>query len=189
MAVLIRPARRRLAAVLLAAGLAFAAARPAAAETAPSREYQIKAAFLYNFARFVEWPPAAFAGPDAPLQLGILGEDPFGPALDDLARSETVQHRRLVVRRSRRAEDLRGCQLVFVSRSELAADILPGLGGSPILTVGDAEGFARQGGMIDFYLDANRVRFEINSEAARRGGLRISSQLLSLGRLVEGSGR
>jgi len=151
-----------------------------------SKEYQLKAAFLFNFAQFVQWPATAFAGSDAPFCIGILGEDPFGDVLEDTVQGETINHHKLVVHRSRRSEDLMDCQLVFVCKSEAGrvGDILSQLDSKPILTVGDMDGFSGSGGAIDFYLQGNKVRFEINPGAAQRNGLRISSQLLSLGKIV-----
>jgi YfiR/HmsC-like len=174
--------RARAAAVAFALG-AVPAHSPAAA---PTREYEIKAAFLYNFTRFVAWPARAFSGPDAPLAIGVLGDDPFGPALEATIRGEVVRRHPLVVRRSGRIGDLVGCQLIFVSRSESGrlGPIFAALDHRPALTVSDIAGFASRGGVICFYLKGDRVRFMINPAAADRAGLKISSQLLSLGTIV-----
>lgn len=157
------------------------------AQTAASREYQIKAAFLLNFAQFVEWPTNTPASTNQAFYIGILGEDPFGQALEQTVQGETIHNRRLVIQRSQRLENLKDCQLIFVSRSEKGrvGEILSRLDNRDILTVSDIDGFARRGGIINFYLEGNRVRFEINPASARRGGLKISSQLLSLGKIVE----
>jgi hypothetical protein len=159
------------------------------AQTAASREYQIKAAFLLNFAQFVEWPPARFASAEQPFSIGILGDDPFGPALEQTVQGETIHNHRLVIQRSPTIESLKDCQLIFVSRSEKGrvADILSKLDDRDILTVSEIEGFARRGGIINFYLEGNKVRFEINPVSAQRDGLKISSQLLSLGKIVKPS--
>lgn len=156
------------------------------AETQRSREYQVKAVFLFNFAQFVEWPESAFSSADAPLCFCVLGDDPFGADLDDTVRGETIHTRELTVRRSDKAGELKGCQLLFISRSERGrlAGILAELEGSPVLTVSEVEEFGRRGGMINFYLEDNRVRFEVNPQAAAREGLKISSELLSLGKIV-----
>jgi len=150
------------------------------------KEYQIKAAFLFNFAQFVEWPPASFADANAPICIGVLGDDPFGPVLEQTVQGETINHRKLIIQRSQRVEDLKGCHLVFISKSEKSrlTDIFDGLGSASILTVSETENFARRGGIINFYLEGNKVRFEINSDAAQRKGIKISSQLLKLGKLV-----
>jgi hypothetical protein len=157
---------------------------PAQAET---REYQIKAAFLVNFMQFVTWPPAAFTNADAPFCIGVLGDDPFGAALDQAVRGETVHHHKVVVQRTQRVEDCKDCQMIFVSRSEEKnlAVILPSLNSGPILTVGETRDFARRGGVINFFLEGNKVRFEINPTVAQRGKLKISAQLLNLGKIVE----
>ena len=151
-----------------------------------SKEYQIKAAFLFNFAQFVEWPSAAFADSQTPISIGVLGDDPFGAVLDQTVQGETIHSRKLVVQRSRRLEDLKGCHLLFISKSEKSrvGDILSGLGSSSVLTVSETESFARRGGIINFYLDGNKVRFEINAQAAQQKGIKISSQLLKLGKAV-----
>jgi hypothetical protein len=174
--------------LLCLAACALALAPPeAAAQPAVSKEYQVKAAFLFNFVQFVEWPAAAFTNSAAPICIGVLGDDPFGPALDETVRGETVRNRKLVVERSRRLEDLKDCQLIFISKSETERipGILDELGPTPVLTVSETPGFAQRGGIINLYLAGNKVRFEINAAAARRKGLRISSELLSLGRIIQ----
>ena len=174
------------AALVAAAGLAGATARADRTDSATIKEYQLKAAFLFNFVQFVEWPPEAFAGPDAPVRIGVLGDDPFGPLLEQLVQGETVRGRKLTVERPKRSDDLKKFQVLFVCPSEKGQfdQILAGLRGSPVLTVSEVEGFALRGGVINFYLQGNKVRFEINPDAAQRGGLRVSAQLLSLGRIV-----
>ena len=151
-----------------------------------SREYQVKAAFLLNLARFVKWPPVAGADAGAPIVIGVLGEDPFGAVLEQTVQGETVQDRRLTIRRSNKVADLKDCELVFVSRSERArlGDVLAELEGARSVTVGEVDGFARRGGVIGFFVERDKVRFEINVDVARKKGLKISSQLLKLGRIV-----
>jgi hypothetical protein len=168
--------------------LSLLAAVPGTAR-AQSKEYQVKAAFLLNFAEFIQWPPGAFLADDAPLCIGVLGDDPFGAALEETVRDEKIQNHKLTVRHARRAQDLADCQMIFVCKSEHhIPDILSKLDSHPVVIVGDAEGFARRGGTIGFYLDQNKVRFEINAQAARQNGLKISSQLLALGKIVDSSG-
>jgi len=152
------------------------------AETGTSKEYKIKATYLYNFVNFVEWPPTAFAEAGAPLCIGILGRDDFGSFLDQLVQDETVKGHRLVIKRSKTVEDLKTCHILFISKSEnpRLTQILANLGEASILTVGETAGFAENGGSINFFLRENRVLIEINPMAARRRGLKISSQLLSL---------
>jgi hypothetical protein len=153
---------------------------------AQSKEYQIKAAFLFNFTQFVQWPATAFSEPGAPFCIGILGDDPFGAALEETIRGETIDHHKLLVRRSQRFEDLEDCQLIFICKSEEGrlTDIFSKLDSKPILTVSEIDSFTENGGAIDFYLQGNKVRFKINPGSAQRGGLKISSQLLSLGKIV-----
>jgi hypothetical protein len=166
----------------LTAGALALAPQEAPAQLAVSKEYQVKAAFLFNFAQFVEWPSTAFTDSGTPICIGILGEDPFGTALDETVRGEIIQNRKLIVQRSRRVKDLRDCHLVFISKSETArvAGILADLDPAPVLTVSEMEGFAQHGGIINLYLAGNKVRFEINPDAARRKGLKMSSELLKL---------
>jgi hypothetical protein len=152
-----------------------------------SKEYQLKAAFLFNFAQFVKWPPNSFTNTDAPFCIGILGDDPFGSVLDETVQGETISNHRLTVVRSQRIEDLKDCQMIFVSRSEEGhvGEILSQIDSRPILTVSEVASFAQNGGDIDFYLSDGKVRFEINPQSALRCGLKISSQLLSLGKIVK----
>jgi uncharacterized protein DUF4154 len=148
-------------------------------------EYQVKAAFLYNFAKFVEWPAGA-AGPTAPIVICVIGHDPFGAVLDQTVQSKTINGRPLAVKRPADPAGLRSCRILFVGSSE--GDQLPGLlkmaERAGILTVGDMDGFPRMGGMIGFVLEDNKVRFEVNVDAVERARIRISSQLLQLARVV-----
>ena len=157
------------------------------AQASATKEYQVKAAFLYNFAQFVEWPSNTFANAEAAFGIGILGDDPFGKALDETVRGESIQNHRLIIQRSQRIEDLQACQIIFISKSEKGrvAEILSKLGARKILTVSELQGFASRGGVINFYLEGNKVRFEINPATAQREGLKISSQLLNLGKIIE----
>ncbi|HEX2711650.1 MAG TPA: YfiR family protein [Candidatus Acidoferrales bacterium] len=175
-----------LALILVAAGAGAGSVLRAWAQSEPPPEYQIKAAFLYNFAKFVEWPADAFADPHAPLVLGIVGEDPFGSVLDKLVLDKTVNGRGLLIKRLKHGPDLRNCHILFVSSSERkrVAQILESLQGASVLTVGETQRFAQSGGVIDFILEENKVRFEINSDAAARARLNISSKLLALARIV-----
>lgn len=154
---------------------------------AQSKEYQIKAAFLFNFAQFVEWPPAAFADTNAPFCIGVLGNDPFGAALDETVQGEAIGSHSLTIRRSSQVDDLKNCQMIFISKSERKhlTEILSALDSRPILTVSEIEDFDQSGGIINFYLEGTKVRFEINPITAQDDGLKISSQLLSLGKIVQ----
>lgn len=179
-----RLARTSLVVLAVACCLLTATSRPMRARALT--EYQIKAAFLFNFARFVEWPAGTFPDADTPLTIGVLGEDPFGAILDRTIEGESVRDRRLVVLRSHDVEDLKRCHLLFVSRSEQArlGVILRELSTSPVLTVSEIEDFTGRGGIVAFYLDRKRVRFAVNPTSARRCGLKLSSQLLRLGRIT-----
>ena len=175
-----------LSALFIWAGLLASGGLEMRAQPSASKEYQLKAAFLYNFAQFVQWPEAAFPEASTPISIGVLGDDPFGVALDRVVQGESINNRKLIIKRSRQLDDLQSCHLLFISKSEKGrlAQILASLEARSILTVGETEQFAKRGGVINFFFDENRIRFEINTDAARRKGLKISSQLLSLGRIV-----
>jgi len=157
---------------------------------APSPEHQIKAAFMYNFARFVQWPAGAFGQPQAPMILCVLGEDAFGTAFDTIDRKAAQGHE-LQVRRHIRPEDVRSCHILFVAESERArlGSIFREVSGASILTVSDIDHFAEVGGVIGFYDLDNKVQFSINPEQAHDAMLQINSQLLKLARIVGRSAR
>jgi hypothetical protein len=152
----------------------------------PPGEYEVKTAFIFNFIKFVEWP-AASLGPGNTINLCILGSLPGGAALNGLD-GQGVAGKRLAVRHAVSAEDLHGCQAVFIAGSEERGlhRILGALAGANVLTIGDTDGFARDGVIINFYLERKKVRFEINIEAAQRAGLKLSSQLIRLAGAVYG---
>jgi hypothetical protein len=156
----------------------------AAAQSAS--EYQVKAAFLFNFAKFVEWPAEAFSTPDAPLQVCVLGQDPFGGDFEQMIEDKTVSGHRLEIAHPEGVPQARACQVLFIASSEKqkAREILRGLAGVSVLTVGDTSGFAKMGGVINFVLDENRVRFEINVKAAERAHLKLSARLLTVAKLI-----
>jgi hypothetical protein len=158
------------------------------AQSAPAGEYQVKAAFLYNFAKFVEWPPGSFVGGAAPLRICVFGQDPFGEELHNIANNKVINGRKLVVDQVADLAAARSCHILFITSSKKAEmkQIVESLRGADVLTVGDTKGFARMGGMINFVLEDNRVRFEVNQTAAEQTGLRISSKLLSVAVLVIG---
>jgi hypothetical protein len=151
-----------------------------------SREYAVKAAFLYNFAKFVDWPPESFKNETAPLVLGIVGIDPFGSLLETL-KDKTVKGRKLVVRRLSRLENFEDCQILFISGSEKGAlrPILATVKNHPILTVSDIDRFAPQGGMIGLVAVDNTINFEINLDTVQRSKLKVSSQLLKLAKIIQ----
>lgn len=182
--------RRLLGALAVAlSSLALVGASPR--QSAPPDEYAVKAAFLYNFAKFVEWPQSAFPELQAPLALCVLGADPFGRELDRAVRGKTAQGRPVVVRRLAGPEVSDLCHVLFVASSERErfAEVLGGVAGRSVLTVGEEDDFARAGGMISFVVRDARVRFAIDLDAAERAGLKLSSRLLDLAELKVGGTR
>lgn len=152
----------------------------------PPGEYEVKAAFLYNFARFVEWPEAVCGGREAPVVIGVVGQDPFGESLAEMVRAQTARGRRIEIRHFRPEEEFETCHIVFLSGS-VARDletILARLRGRPVLTVGDQAGFIELGGTIGFALVDHSVRFDINLGAATSAELKISAKLLAVARTV-----
>lgn len=159
---------------------------PAAAQVS---EYAVKAAFVYRFSEFVEWPPSSFKSGDSPITICVLGENPFGTSLQQMTSGKVFAGRHFAVKQLQDAALApAACQLLFISRSEKARlrSVLTALGKAPVLTVGDTGGFAERGVMINLFLERGKVRFEINARAAERAGLQISSKLLSLAKLVSG---
>jgi len=156
------------------------------AQSREASEYQIKAAFLYNFARFVLWPADPARNLNDPFTICIVGRDPFGTALDEVVQGKTISGHRLVIRRWKPEQNWKGCQIAFISSSEGKdlPTILQSLKQTSVLTVGETEGFAQLGGMINFVIEQEGVHFEVNVEAAERAGLKISSKLLNLAKIV-----
>jgi hypothetical protein len=150
-------------------------------------EYQVKAAFLYNFAVFVEWSSTAFKTDKDPMQICVLGVDPFGRSLVDLLKGKTVSGRPIAVTDIADSNRASACHIVFVSSSESkrARTILKGLPATGVLTVGETDGFASEGGMVNFTREDGRLRFEINPAVAVDARLRISSRVLQLARIVK----
>jgi hypothetical protein len=152
------------------------------AATEGASEYEVKAAFLFNFSKFVEWPGAAFAGASDPITICILGENPFGNLLKDAVRDKKVNGRQMAVQQAQSVSATAGCQIVFIASSEEGRldEILSGLASHPVLTVSDTALVADRGAIIGLTLNEKRVRFEVNMAAARRAGLRLGSQLLKV---------
>jgi hypothetical protein len=146
---------------------------------AVSEEYRVKAAYLYNFAKYVEWPADAGAGP---LTICVAGRNPFGTVLEDLVRDETIEGRRIQTRVILEPES--GCHLLFVPEGAATRVYLRGDSGMGTLTVGESNTFIEQGGIANFYIERGNVRFEINPMAADRSGVRISARLLQLARIT-----
>jgi hypothetical protein len=149
-------------------------------------ERDIKAALLVKVAQFVEWPSDAFGGADAPLTMAILGQDPFGEKLEESLRGVLVAGRPVRLTRCRTVAESAGCHVLFVAAANPAgmAEVLKQVAGKPVLTVGDAAGFASDGGMVNFIKDEGRVRLEVNVAAARKAGLRLSAKLVQVARVV-----
>ncbi len=153
-------------------------------------EYQVKAAFLYSFAKFVEWPSDAAGRDRDTFVICILGEDPFDGTLDQLLRGKTAEGKKIAVRRVARTEDVGHSEILFISDSEKERlpRILKGLEGAATLTVGEMDHFAERGGVVRFRMERNRVRLEINVANAEQARLKISSELLKLARIVPTNG-
>ncbi|MBA4149325.1 MAG: YfiR family protein [Verrucomicrobia bacterium] len=155
-----------------------------AGEAETLSRYHVKAAFLYNFLKFVDWPPQTLPQ-NSPYVVGVLGEDPFGAVLDSTMQGKVINGRRIIVVRVTE-QNMQQCHLLFICSSERRRyrEIHAKLQFAPVLTVGETEEFAENGGAIEFYMEGNKVRFEINPEAAKRSNLRIDATLLDLARIV-----
>jgi len=177
-------------AVLLLAAYPPMASRPIFAGQSPT-EYQVKAAYLFNFLKFVEWPEDQAADPHGKWVIGFVGESPIGTELAQLVEGKNVLGRDLQVRRLQAADNLRGCNILFISESEKKRlpSILAALRGSSVLTVADMDNFIGSGGMVQFVVEDARVRVAIDVAATGRARLKISSKLLSLARVVAGTDR
>jgi len=167
--------------------LALLSASTLGAEEPQPSEYQLKAVFLYNFAKFVEWPAEAFPRTNAPFIIGVLGQSPLGEELERTVRNKTLNGHPFVIKYLKGISDMSGCHVLFVSPSERRrmSEILRIASQGSILTVSETDRFLQSGGMIRFFMEGNKVRFDINDEAAKSANLRISSKLLSVARRVE----
>jgi hypothetical protein len=187
----IRRNRARVAGLLVCLLSACPAYSQSASQASESPvEYQVKAAFLLNFTKFIDWPPASFASVDSPITICILGKDPFGPVLDEIVQGETVNARKVMVQRITQPPvtqptGSKTCHVVFVGEPDKdIAKTLSGLGPG-VLTVGQGDRFLRDGGMVALVVDNRRVRFDINQTAATGAGLSLSARLLNVARAVE----
>jgi len=155
--------------------------QPLQAQTTPvSNEYRVKAVFLYNFTQFVEWPATSFSSANAPFVIGILGDDPFGASIDETVANEKIGGHQLVVQRFRDVKDVKNCQILFINYAdaERVKENLLLFTNHNTLTVGEAPNFVKTGGMIRFFTEKNKIRLQINPEAAKAAELTISSKLL-----------
>ena len=178
--------RKPRAGLLLAAVIATVAMRPAIAAPADELEYPVKAQVIERFTRFIDWPDQVFAGPDAPFVLCVVGSSPIEPYLERIAQRR-LKDRRVELRRLKPGADAGVCHLLFLAPSERSRikQTVNKLSGKPVLTVGDTEGYAREGVLINLMLDEEgHVRFEICSTELRKSGLNVSAQLLRLARMV-----
>lgn len=160
----------------------------AAQSTEPS-EAQIKVAYLYNFAKLIEWLPESFKDANTPITLCVVGAEPFGGILEQSLAGRTANGHKLVSLRLNASDNFKACHILFISSSEKnrLPQILEALNGANVLTVGEMPQFAKSGGMINFFKEEKRVQFEINVEAVERAKLKISSRLLALAKLVKGN--
>jgi hypothetical protein len=172
---------------LAVAGALAVSVPRAAAQSDQVGEYELKAAILYNLVKFVEWPPSAYPDSHAPTVLCVLGQDPFGEALEMPGKAQNANGRPVSMRRLKNENGIRDCQVLYISTSERKSipQILSRLKESNVLTVGEMSQFALQGGIIQFTLEDKQVRFEINLDAASRMSLKISSRLLMLAHIVK----
>jgi hypothetical protein len=169
----------------------FCSTPPAFSTNGEGVEYPVKLAFLYNFSKFIEWPAGSFRFPGASLAICIVGLDPFSPVSEGGLRSRVVAGHPVAVRTLKPTDPLGECHMVFIPATEKdqAGRIVGSLKGSSALTVGESEGFAVLGGMINLTVEGSRVHFEMNPLAAQRAGLKISSKLLSLAKIVNDDSR
>jgi hypothetical protein len=160
-------------------------------EDAVSKEYRLKAAFLYNFTKFVDWPEQAFAAADSPLVIGVFRTNPFGSELEGAVRGRKINGRRIVVRQVSSAAAARQTHILFVGAAQDSRleELKDALKGSPVLTVGESQAFEKQSGMITFKIQNDSLRFTIHKEPAQRVGLKISAQLQKLAAKPGGKAR
>lgn len=180
------PAFSRLLALCLLLLLAFlCAGEVRSADERKPTEYEVKAAYIYNFAKFVEWPSIRARDGEAAISICLVGKDPFGPVLDAI-EGKAVGNRKIRIRRNLPLRDLKGCDSLFISNSEEGhlGRLLEEVQGLPVLTIGDTNSFAERGVIVNFYREDNRVRFEINPKAAARAKLKISANLLRIAKIV-----
>jgi hypothetical protein len=172
-------------AAAVACALAGLAVSGPAQSSPQAEDYQVKAAFLLNFTKFIEWPASAFEEANSALSICLLGDDPFNGLLEKLVEGEAVNGHKLVVRSIRQVPKSRSCQVLFINKPEKEIPAILAETGNGVLTVSDREGFLRDGGMIAFVIQSRHVRFDINLRAASRATLSLSARLLNVARLVQ----
>jgi hypothetical protein len=154
---------------------------------APTREYQVKAAFLYNFTQFVQWPDTAFASKDSPFVLATVGDDPFAGMLERVTADKSAADRPIRVVHFDSPDHIADCQMLFVPASQAASTtaILDKVSKKAVLTVGETETFTSSGGAMRFFLEDNKMRFEINADAVEASGIKVSAKLMKLARVLK----
>jgi hypothetical protein len=153
-----------------------------------NREYPLKALFLYNFGGYIEWPADSFASPEAPFVIGVLGSAPIEATLREISAAKKIAGRTIVVKHFATAKEVRGCHILFITRGVSHAEqqqALRTLADKPVLVVGESPNFAQQGGGINFFVEANKLRFEINLATTKQQQLRVSAKLLSLAKVLQ----
>lgn len=153
----------------------------------PSREYMLKAVFLYNFTQFVHWPGDAFPSQQSPLVIGILGENPFGDYLEQTVKDEKINEHDVIVKYCQDEEDAKDCHILFINLGDAKKylPVIEALKGKNILTVSDAPNFSKQGGMISFLNKDNKIKLQVNLGASESAGLALSSKLLRIAEIVQ----
>jgi hypothetical protein len=183
-----RRSHPQIAVIFLATLTILGGGRNVRAQGGAVSEYEVKAAFLFHFAQFVEWPQQTFKNDGEPLVYCTVGDDPFHGGLEAALKGKTIGAHPLQVRHAKRAEDASGCQVIFLGENEkkLLPELLATFERNPVLVVGESEHFAQSGGTIGFCLEENKIRFEVNLDAAGKAKLKISSKLLALAKSVIG---
>lgn len=161
---------------------------PLSAQASSPNEYAVKAAFLFHFAQFVEWPEGTFQNANSPVVYCTVGEDPFHGALDETLKGKTIDARTFLVKHLKDGSEAQGCHVAFIGKAgkRRVTDELASLGTNPVLTIGETEQFVKDNGMIAFCVEENKIRFDINLKAAERANLKISARLLALAKTVIG---
>jgi hypothetical protein len=181
-----RPSRSRRYLTMLAMTLVLLQIPVLQAQQPKASEYQVKATYLYNFSRFVQWPANAAAAQGDSFPICVMGQDPFGAALDAILAGETIDGKNVVAKRIAKPQDALNCRVLYISPSENSRlkEILAGVDKAGILTVSDIPQFSQRGGMIQFVMDGNKIRFEVNLTSAQDAGLTLSSDLLKVATAV-----
>jgi hypothetical protein len=174
----------RLRRMPLSIALLLLLAGPARALTQAVSEYQVKAAYVYNFAKFVDWPAESFTSPTAPIRLCVLNDRAFQTQLEQIVNGKNITGRPVIAIPVQTGEESRDCQVLYINSSQQPRHIFDLLQGTSVLTVGETKGFLEEGGLINFVFQGDQVHFQVNHRAATQAGLRMSSRLLSVAKAV-----